>query len=1210
MKSILVHNKLIRFAWFVAALLTVACNQKEPLFERLETEVTGVTFANHVTESDSLNIISHTNMYNGGGVAVADFNNDGLQDLYFTGNMVSNELYLNEGGFKFNDVTREAGVAAENTWSSGVAVVDINGDGWMDIYVCATTYDEPERRTNLFYINQGLNDKNIPVFREMAAEYNLADTAHTTMAAFFDYDRDGDLDLFLMVNQFNRHGTMDRYHEKKLRGESETTDRLYRNEGGDSLGHFRFTDVSKEAGILAEGFGLGLNITDINRDGWKDIYIANDFITNDVLYVNNGDGTFTDKAGQIFRHTAHAAMGSDVADVNNDGHPDVVVVDMRPEDNYRKKKMLQPNDYSTYVNNERYNYDYQYVRNVLQAYQGRHPETGEPVFSDVGIFAGIAETDWSWAPLLVDFDNDGWRDLVVTNGFPKDITDHDLKKYFKLYPQYLSQEKLLAHMPSVKISNYIYRNSGNFKFKDVTERWGMNIPSFSNGVAQVDLNNDGALDLVVNNIDEPAFIFRNRLAQLYPEQSNYLRVNLEGVGENRMGLGTLLEVEYGNGKKQFHEHTLYRGYLSSVEPVVHFGLGEHKTVDKLTVTWPDGSIQTITDVQANQNLTLSQKDAADANKKEPVPATRPQPLFDEVTDSLGFNYIHQEWDFNDFNIEPLLPHKLSQYGPALSVGDANSDGLDDIYVSGAFEYKGVFLIQKPDGTFNKQDLLMSNNSENREEELGSLFFDADGDGDDDLYIVSGGYEHPPGDQAYQDRLFLNEGGRFILASHALPQFLSSGMSVRAADFDRDGDLDLFVGGRVSPYRYPEPVDSYLLENVSEGSDVRFEIANDKVATVLNEIGMVTDALWTDFNGDGWVDLVLAGEWMPLRFLKNESGVFAEITDQTGLGDYKGWWNSLCGGDFDGDGDIDYLAGNLGTNTYFRASDEHPVSIYAGDFDQNGMFDAVPSVYYKNRDGNMMEVPFHGRQNLSQQIPAIKEKFDTYEEFATATMDDILSDFETDGMLTYRASYMQSSYIENQGGDTFGVSPLPAQVQWGPVYGCVVEDVDHDGSMDAVLVGNDYGTELSAGRHDALNGLVLAGDGKGKFRERNFDESGFFVPGDAKSVIKLRGAGGRALIAVGQNRDRLKFFRSKQAATLYHAEADDASAIVRYKDGTSRKVEFYYGSSFLSASSRFISIDEKTTSLEVTSYQGMKRIISFENQHNLEVRKMTETLRSF
>lgn len=1181
-------------------LATVSCNEQTK-FQRLEAEETGVTFSNRVTPNDTLNVINYTNMYNGGGVAVADFNEDGRQDIYFTGNMVENELYLNEGEFKFRDVTAEANVEGKDRWSSGVAAVDINSDGLMDLYVCATTYDDPRRRANLLYINEGVNDQGVPVFEEKAAEYNLADTTKTTMAAFFDYDNDGDLDVYLLVNKFTRNSSMDRYHEKMTQGESVTTDRLYRNEGADSLGHPRFTNVSEEAGILMEGFGLGVNISDINQDGWKDIYVSNDFITNEVVYINNGDGTFTNRAGEIFKHTVHASMGNDIADINNDSRPDVIMLDMRPGNNYRKKNMLQPNDYSTYVNNEKYGYDYQYVRNQLHLHRGAHPDTGLPVYSDIGMHAGISETDWSWTPSVADFDNDGWRDIIITNGFPRDITDHDFAEYVTRNHRFESNSEMLSKAPSVKLKNYVYKNNGDLTFTDVTEEWGMKAPSFSNGAVYSDLDNDGDLDYVVNNINDSAFVYKNHQNEISPDGNNYLRVRFRGAQANTMGLGALVKIEYGDGKTQYYEHTTYRGYLSSVEPVAHFGLGSHKVVDKMTVTWPRKKTEVIKAIKANQVITVNAKDAKTSKEKvyEEEENDKSSQLLREITKKAGTDYVHKESDYNDFSVQPLLPHKLSQYGPGLSVGDVNNDGLDDIYVSGSLKHNGTFLVQQNDGSFLKQERIVGKRSEHRREELGSLFFDADGDGDDDLYVVSGGYEQEPGSEAYRDRLFINEDGRYKVDKEALPNnFSSSGSSVQAADFDRDGDLDLFVGGRVKPHEYPKPVDSYLLENVSEDGRVRFKIVNDEKAPLLNKIGMISDALWTDFNNDGWIDLVLAGEWMSLRFLQNDSGRFVDVTESTGLSSYKGWWNSLCSGDFDNDGDTDYISGNLGTNTHFQASDQYPLRIYGNDFDNNGTFDAVPSIYYKKRDGGKMEVPFHGLQDLSEQIPAMNQAFDSHHALATASVGEVLSKFDTTGTLVYRANYMKSSYIENREGNTFQVTALPDKVQWAPIYGCVAQDVNNDGNLDVILNGNDYGMEISTGRHDALNGLVLLGDGTGDFDVLDFEESGFFVPGDGKALVTLRGAGGAPLIAASQNRGPLKLFRNSQSTGSYKLRPMDAVAVLNYRDSTRRKVELSYGSSFLSSSGRFIPISENVKSIDIKDYQGNSRTVSFERKNKV------------
>ena len=1181
----------------ILGYLISSCTGGDPLFQKLEPDQTGITFSNRITESEEFNIINYTNIYNGGGVAVADVNNDGLQDLFFSGNEVRNELYLNEGEFRFRNVTDRAGVAGEERWSSGVAAADVNSDGLMDFYVAATTYEESERKTNRLYINQGIDDEQVPTFREMSEPYGLADTTNTTMAAFFDYDNDGDLDVYLLVNKITRNSSMDRYHEKMTQGESVTTDRLYRNEGADSLGHPVFRDVSDEAGILMEGFGLGVNITDINKDGWKDIYVANDFVTNEVVYMNNGDGTFTDRAGELFKHTVHASMGVDIADINNDARPDVLMVDMRPESNFRQKTMLQPNNYMAYVNNERYGYDYQYVRNQLQLYRGDHPATGLPLFSDIGMYAGIDETDWSWTPSLADFDNDGLRDLIITNGFPKDITDHDFADFITEYYNYLSLDKILDRIPSVKLNNYAFKNSGDLTFREVTRKWGMDIPSFSNGAAQADLDNDGDLDYVVSNINDSAYVFRNRAMEQQPDSLNYLRIRFDGPARNRNGIGATVELFYGNGKKQYHDHTPYRGYLSSIEPVAHFGLGGHTEVDSLTVTWPGGKSQVLRDITSNQVITLSAADAVPpvTGSSESSETSSSPKIMEDVTAERGVTYIHKEYDFNDFNVQPLLPHKLSQYGPGLSVGDANGDGRDDLYISGSFEYPGHFLLQQADGTFEQENLLEGVDPKYRQEELASLFFDADGDGDDDLYIGSGSYELEHGDPAYQDRLFLNQDGRFVHAEEALPTFFrASSSAVRAADFDRDGDLDLFVGGRVHPHEYPRSVNSYLLENRSTEQEISFEIVNKTNAPALNEIGLISDALWTDFNGDGWADLVLAGEWMPITFLENRSGMFRDVTASSGISGQVGWWNSLCGGDFDRDGDTDYIAGNLGINTHFEATDRHPLRIYAGDFDNNDTYDAIPSFYTETRRGEPVEVPFHIKQNLRQQVPPIHNMFESYRAYANATMSDILAEFDTTGMQVKEANYMKSSYIENRGDGTFALSPLPGKSQWAPVYGCVAEDLDLDGHLDILLVGNDYGTEISTGRYDALNGLILSGNGDGSFTTTDFEQNGFFVPGDAKALVKLRGANGEYLAAASQNRGPLKIFRNRpQTGNYLHFQPMDAFAVVTYSDGSTRKVEAYYGSSFLSSSARFIALHEEVESVEITDYRGNTRTVPVE-----------------
>ena len=786
-------------------------------------------------------------------------------------------------------------------------------------------------------MNQGAKNGQPPVFREMAKEYGIADDSYTTNAAFFDYDNDGDLDLYVLTDVIDEYPNV--YRTKITDGSSPNSDRLYRNDYNEQLKHPVFTDVSMKAGVRLEGYGLGLNITDINRDGWKDIYVTNDYLSDDLLFINNRDGTFTDRAADYFKHTSNTAMGNDVNDINNDGLVDVVALDMMSRNNQRKKMLLGPNDYQTYLNNDQYHHAYQYVRNTLQLNQGNLPtataDSSHPVFSDVSLLADVAETDWSWTPMVVDFDHDGFRDLIVTNGFPRDVTDRDFMTFRAESGSVASWDYILRQIPVVKINNYAFRNNGSRKpgdltFEDVTEKWGINTPSFSNGAAYGDLDNDGDLDYVVNNINDSAFVYRNNLIESKPEKANYLRVKFVGADQNRMGLGAFVELHYGknNEQQQVYEHSPYRGYLSTVEPIAHFGLGAVSTINEVRIIWPAHNgqpslQQTLRNVKANQVLTVDIR-----NAREPLtqPAKQASRLFTEVTDSLGITYQHREPEYIDFNIQKLLPHKFSQYGPAVSVGDVNGDGLDDLFLGGSRLNKGRFLVQMPSGTFVEKDLLPTETGPNSttlakgEEDLGTLLFDADGDGDLDLYIASGGIEGMANTPAFQDRLYLNDGKGSFLPSHdSLPKNMVSKSCVKAADYDRDGDLDLFVGGRVEPDHYPKPVSSLILRNDgSSAGHVRFTDVTKSVAPGLLNIGLVCDALWTDADNDGWPDLMLAGEFMPLTLLKNQRGTLQK-TD-CGLEPQKGWWNSLVAGDFDSDGDIDYVAGNLGRNARMKASD--------------------------------------------------------------------------------------------------------------------------------------------------------------------------------------------------------------------------------------------------------------------------------------------------
>ncbi len=1134
-----------------------SCADRDTQFRLLPAETTGVMFNNFITEYDSFNILTFEYIYNGGGVGVGDFNNDGLADIFFSGNMVKNELYLNLGNFKFNEIGSTAGITGDGKWSSGIAVVDINADGWADIYVCATAQPDPERRMNMLYINKGLNEDGVPVFEDMAVAYNLADTTHTTTASFFDYDGDGDLDVFLAINKMTDGRAAGIYGKRKK--VMDRVDRLYRNDWDSVKNHPVFTDVSEIAGITYEGYSLGLNTTDINQDGLPDVYVTNDYISNDLLYINNGDGTFKNKGREYFKHTSHSAMGNDVVDVNNDGLPDVVALDMLPEDNYRKKTMIGPNNYTNYINNERFDIQHQYTRNTLQLNQGTDLETGKMLFTEVGLMSGISATDWSWTPLIADFDNDGFRDVIVTNGFPKDVTDRDFIEYHNETKNYASPKFLMQFMPSVKISNYAFRNSGGFTFDDVTAQWGLTTPSFSNGAAYVDLDNDGDLDIVVNNINDRAFIYENKAPRKGESISHWLRINFHGSPLNKSGIGAQAWVYIDGQKVLYGENSPFRGYLSSVQAGLHFGLGNVSSIDSVVVRWPDSSITRVGQTSADQVLEVTWTGTDKGGSKGSIKGLR---IFRDVSNS--FTYVHEEQDFVDFNIQPLLIHKLSQYGPGLAVGDVNGDGLEDLYIGGTHNVHGTFLIQNTSSGFSEHNLFdLPKGFKKTQEELGVLLFDADGDNDLDLYSVSGGNEFTLADSCYTDLFFQNINGRFVPVPGAIPAILSSGSCVRAADFDNDGDLDLFVGGRHEPFEYPAPVASYILRNDSKDGVPKFSLVTDQVAPALNNIGMVCDALWSDFDSDGWTDLVLAGEWAPVRFLRNNQGSFEEIAD-SGIASKLGWWNSIAGGDFDNDGDVDYVAGNIGRNLLAKIDDNHPISIYTADFDKNQRVDMVPTVYFRNIKGEMEEFSYFGRLDLQKELIKTKAKFLKHADFGKAPISAVLSPEQMKEAKVLRANFLSSAYIENMGNGTFKLSELPVEVQVAPIFGMSVVDVDNDGNLDVVLVGNDYGTEVLLGRMDALNGAVLLGDGKGGFSYVPPTVSGFIVPGDAKAAVVLP-TPDKLLFIASQNRDKLKVFETAPVKTVT-VDPGTVSVKLIFSNGGSRVQELYYGSGFLSQSS--------------------------------------------
>jgi hypothetical protein len=1165
------------------------------LFELVSSSHSGVHFSNTIVENDTINPLDKLNIYNGGGVGIGDFNNDGLQDIYFVGNAVPNKLYLNKGDMKFDDVTQEAGVPGSGGWGRGVAVVDINNDGLMDIYVCYTLLNDSLKRRNLLYVNQGIDKNGVPHFKEMGKEYGLDIKVHSTMASFFDYDNDGDLDMYLTVNEVETNDNTSSFRPIIKDGSKKSTGRLYRNDWDPVLKHGVYHDVSKQAGITIEGYGHGTSIVDMNRDGWKDIYVTNDFLGSNILYINNHDGTFTDKSKEYFKHTSNSAMGQDIEDVNNDGLADVFELDMSPEDNYRRKMFMGANNYQIYQNFDYYGYQYQYNRNTLQINQGprvgQNDAIGDPVFSETAFLSGAAQTDWSWCPLITDFDNDGYRDIVITNGYPRDVTDHDFTTFRAEAYMIASKKQILDQIPIIKIPNYAFKNGGNLEFSDVTKSWGLTIPSFSNGAAYADLDNDGDMDMVINNIDDEAFIYKNTLRDKDKSNNHYLQVQFTGGKLNKNGIGAWADIYYAHGKHQVYENTPYRGYLSTIQNIAHFGLGKDAVIDSVVIRWQNGKKQTIPNVKADKVLKVNITDAHE-NYTFSQPVINNRSLFREVTSAVGVTYKHKEYDFADFNVQKLIPHKLSQYTPAVAVGDVDGNGFDDMVIGGTTQFPAQLLLQQADGKFIQRDLLPAVSKiipGSVVKDEGILLFDADGDGDLDIYIASGGYEKDPNSPLYQDRIYINDGkGNFTLQEDALPKNYTSKLCVKAIDYNKDGKLDLFVSGRVEPWSYPKPVSSMILRNDSKDGHIKFTDVTASVAKDLKNIGMVCDAVFSDFDNDGWPDLILTGEWMPITFLKNDQGIFKNVTAGNGISDKLGWWNTIAAGDFNHDGKIDYIVGNTGLNTFYKATDKYPVYITAKDFDNNGSYDAFPSVFLKDQDGELKEFPAQTRDDIVKQMIGMRVKFQNYKSFATATMDSVITPDMRKGAVRVKANMLQSCYLQNNGNGKFTMTPLPIEAQISQLNGMVVDDFDGDGNLDVAISGNDYGTEVSTGRYDAFNGLMLKGDGKGNFKPLSILQSGIYIPGDGKALVKLKGAKGNYLLAATQNRDVMKIFELKRAVHTVSLKPLDVFATVKYKNGKTGKQEFYNGTSFLSQSGRFFNIDKTMESVTITDNYGHVR----------------------
>ncbi len=1099
--------KSIKFIPIIAACISFSCIteseeslQDQTHFTRLSVEDSNIDFQNILTENDSLNYFSYSYLYMGGGIAAGDINNDGLTDLFFTGNMVSNKLYLNEGKLKFKDISKKAGVEGDGRWFTGVTMADVNADGWLDIYVSASGKFEP--RENLLYVNNKDG-----TFTERAREYGIADKGHSVQSTFFDYDLDGDLDLFVANYPPTRFDSPNHFYLFKMQNLKEVeSDNLYRNDNG------VFTKVTDEAGVKSFGLSLSATVGDLNEDGWPDIYISNDFSTPDYMYLNNQDGTFTDVLKEATQQTSFYGMGVDIADYNNDGLLDILQMDMAAKDNRRSKANMASMNPDLFWSTVNSGFHYQYMFNSLQTNAG-NLQGNTPYFSNTANLAGVQATDWSWAPLFADLDNDGWKDIFISNGTRREINNKD---YFnELKKRSVQNDSLLEkslEIPSEKIDNFVFRNKGDLTFERVNDKWGLNYAGFSNGTVYADLDNDGDLEIVLNNIDDTATIFRNNNL----DGNSYLNISLKGPEKNKFGIGARVYLK-NNEQSQMQELNLSRGFQSSVAPELHFGLGNRKKIEELKVVWADQRTQVLKDVSVNQDLVINYSDSQTPTSV--VPKNPVRKLFLTVSaDSLNLDYKHSENTFDDFQKEILLPHKTSMFGPGMAVGDLNNDGLDDLFIGGASESPAGIYFQTPNG-FQKKEF-EAIYKDLKYEDLGALIFDADNDGDNDLYVVSGGNEFSPHSEFLQDRLYINENGNFQKSRSALPEMITSGSRAYAHDYDKDGDLDLFVGGRLVPGNYPSPATSYLLENISENGNAKFIDATPKAAPELSNLGMVTSATWTDFDNDGWTDLVIAGEWMPIKVFKNNRGNFFDISKQLGLADSTGWWFSIKEGDFDNDGDMDFIAGNLGENYKYKASEDASFDIYYYDFDGNDTRDIVLSYY---NDGE--KFPVRGRECSSQQMPGIKKKFEDYNSFANANLEDIYTTNYLGNALHYQVNSFASVYIENRG-DKFIKHNLPKEAQISTINQILTEDFNKDGNLDVIIAGNLYASEVETPRADAGIGLLLLGDGNGGFEPVKARDSGFFIPGDVKDMARLRTPDGEYII-VAKNNDNLQLIKLKE-----------------------------------------------------------------------------------
>jgi hypothetical protein len=1105
--------------FFCCHSLLVNAQKENPLFSLMDANQTGINFSNNIHEDDSLNVLRYEYLYNGAGVGIGDFNNDGLVDIFFSSNTSSNKLYLNKGNFKFDDVTKDANVAGNGTWCTGVSVADINGDGLSDIYVCHSgKFNDPQKLCNELFINQGIKN-GIPVFKEMAKEYGLdAPGTQSTQAAFFDYDNDGDLDMFLLNHSNNSYDPFVNTSKQRATPNFNYGNRLFRNEK-DAAGNIHFTDVTLQAGIInnALNFGLSVTISDINKDGWPDIYTTSDYTEKDCYYVNNHNGTFTESLEKSFAHISKNSMGADIADYNNDERPDVFTLDMLPEDNHRQKLLKGPDDYDKYHLLVDSGFYYQEMRNMLQLNEGED-ENNNVRFSEIGQLAGVSNTDWSWSGLFSDFDNDGWKDLFISNGYLRDYTNMDFLKFTiadakitaaKQGNQNFQTYNLVQQMPSTKLSNYIFQNNHNLTFTNKTNDWGIYKLTISNAAAYADLDNDGDMDLIVCNNNEPALIYRNNANEIL--HHHYIKFRLTGEGMNTKAYGAKIKITTPDSLTQYQELYPVRGFQSTVTGDILFGIENNSAISQAKIIWPNGKETILQNINADQTININEAEAKNAEES----AKKITRLFTDVTDKTGLNFRHKENDFIDFKSEPLLPYQLSKQGPALAKADVNGDGLEDIFLGGAIGQSGELFLQTKEGKFvqsSSQPWVTDSSSE----DVNAVFFDANNDGFADLYVVSGGNEYDDGSPEYQDRLYINNGkGNFTKATDALPQMLSSKCAVAAGDFDNDGYIDLFIGGRGLPGSFPLPSKSYLLHNDSKNGAVHFTDVTDSVCSALRLPGMITAACWADINNNHYPDLLIAGDWMPVMLFNNDKGKLKDISVEAGLKNTNGMWASLTPADVDGDGKIDFIVGNSGYNDQFKASEKEPMTMYVADFDNDGLIDPIVCYYIEGKS-----YPMASKDELLDEIPSLKKKYVHYSDYADATINDIFSKQQLSKAKTFSCNQLASGILFNNGDEHFEFKPFPLQAQFSKMYSAITDDFDNDGENDILIAGNFFSYKTELGKDDSGLGLLIKADKNRNIQTIDPSESGCYIDGDVRAMTEIKNDFGK-FIVIAKNNDKVQ-----------------------------------------------------------------------------------------